>query len=51
MSDVGEGALVGVDLWMDHTINGAFFICDQLQGALKKANLFKRPRFVRCKLV
>lgn len=48
---VREGALVGANLWMDHTINGAFFVSDRLHDALEKADMFKRPRFVRCKMV
>ncbi len=44
-------ALEGADLWMDLTINGAFFVSDRLHAALQNARLFKRPRFVRCRVI
>jgi hypothetical protein len=48
---VRKSALEGADLWMDLTINGAFFASDRLHAAMNKAKLFKRPRFVRCLMV
>jgi hypothetical protein len=48
---VRKNAVEGAELWMDHTIDGAFFISDRLHAALKQAKLFKRPRFVRCRMV
>jgi len=48
---VSENALEGPDLWMDPGLGKAIFFSDRLVGALKAANMSRRFRFRKCRIV